>query len=147
MRGGGSIPIVGDFVRELKIPTVMMGFGLPDDNLHAPNEKFHLSELSSGDRVDRAVAGVGGGVVQRLDDRWRSRGYVLAGGRARGWGRIRRCWTGREALVRACGRRSCGGSAARWRSLSSEAQRWRIMGGWCRMCVLAVGRWAGWRRR
>jgi acetylornithine deacetylase/succinyl-diaminopimelate desuccinylase-like protein len=36
VRGGGSIPIVGDFVRELKIPTVMMGFGLPDDNLHAP---------------------------------------------------------------------------------------------------------------
>jgi acetylornithine deacetylase/succinyl-diaminopimelate desuccinylase-like protein len=48
VRGGGSIPIVGDFVRELKIPTVMMGFGLPDDNLHAPNEKFHLANFFRG---------------------------------------------------------------------------------------------------
>jgi len=48
VRGGGSIPIVGDFVRELKVPTVMMGFGLPDDNLHAPNEKFHLRNFYRG---------------------------------------------------------------------------------------------------
>ena len=48
VRGGGSIPIVGDFVRELKTPTVMMGFGLPDDNLHAPNEKFHLTNFHRG---------------------------------------------------------------------------------------------------
>src|SRR6201987_5812592 len=46
--GGGSIPIVGDFVRELKTPTVMMGFGLPDDNLHAPNEKFHVPNFHRG---------------------------------------------------------------------------------------------------
>ena len=48
VRGGGSIPIVGDFVRELGIPTLMMGFGLPDDNLHAPNEKFHLANFHRG---------------------------------------------------------------------------------------------------
>ncbi len=48
VRGGGSIPVVGDFVRELKIPTVMMGFGLPDDNLHAPNEKFNLANFHRG---------------------------------------------------------------------------------------------------
>ena len=48
VRGGGSIPIVGDFVRELGIPTVMMGFGLPDDNLHAPNEKFHIANFHRG---------------------------------------------------------------------------------------------------
>jgi acetylornithine deacetylase/succinyl-diaminopimelate desuccinylase-like protein len=48
VRGGGSIPIVGDFVRELGIPTVLMGFGLPDDNLHAPNEKFHLANFHRG---------------------------------------------------------------------------------------------------
>ena len=36
IRSGGSIPIVGDFERYLGIPSVMMGFGLPDDNLHAP---------------------------------------------------------------------------------------------------------------
>jgi acetylornithine deacetylase/succinyl-diaminopimelate desuccinylase-like protein len=48
VRGGGSIPIVGDFERHLKIPTVMMGFGLPDDNIHAPNEKFHLANFYRG---------------------------------------------------------------------------------------------------
>jgi acetylornithine deacetylase/succinyl-diaminopimelate desuccinylase-like protein len=48
IRGGGSIPIVGDFIRELGIPTLLMGFGLPDDNLHAPNEKFHLANFHRG---------------------------------------------------------------------------------------------------
>jgi acetylornithine deacetylase/succinyl-diaminopimelate desuccinylase-like protein len=48
VRGGGSIPIVGDFERHLKIPTVMMGFGLPDDQLHAPNEKFHIANFYRG---------------------------------------------------------------------------------------------------
>lgn len=48
IRSGGSIPIVGDFERHLKIPSVMMGFGLPDDNLHAPNEKFHISNFHRG---------------------------------------------------------------------------------------------------
>jgi len=48
VRGGGSIPIVGDFIRELGIPTILMGFGLPDDNLHAPNEKFHLANFHRG---------------------------------------------------------------------------------------------------
>src|SRR6201996_2544476 len=47
-RGGGSIPIVGDIERHLKIPAVMMGFGLPDDNLHAPNEKFHIANFFRG---------------------------------------------------------------------------------------------------
>jgi acetylornithine deacetylase/succinyl-diaminopimelate desuccinylase-like protein len=48
IRSGGSIPIVGDFERHLKIPTVMMGFGLPDDNLHAPNEKFKIENFHRG---------------------------------------------------------------------------------------------------
>jgi acetylornithine deacetylase/succinyl-diaminopimelate desuccinylase-like protein len=48
VRGGGSIPIVGDIERHLKIPAVMMGFGLPDDNLHAPNEKFHIANFYRG---------------------------------------------------------------------------------------------------
>ncbi|MBS1832063.1 MAG: dipeptidase [Acidobacteria bacterium] len=48
IRSGGSIPIVGLFEEHLRIPSVMMGFGLPDDNLHAPNEKFHLANLFHG---------------------------------------------------------------------------------------------------
>lgn len=48
MRSGGSIPIVGLFLQHLKIPSIMMGFGLPDDNLHAPNEKFHLPNFYGG---------------------------------------------------------------------------------------------------
>jgi acetylornithine deacetylase/succinyl-diaminopimelate desuccinylase-like protein len=48
VRGGGSIPVVGDFIQKLKVPTLMMGFGLPDDNLHAPNEKFYLANFYRG---------------------------------------------------------------------------------------------------
>ena len=48
IRSGGSIPIVGDFDKHLGLPSVMMGFGLPDDNLHAPNEKFHLKNFELG---------------------------------------------------------------------------------------------------
>jgi acetylornithine deacetylase/succinyl-diaminopimelate desuccinylase-like protein len=48
IRSGGSIPIVGDLDRHLGLPSVMMGFGLPDDNLHAPNEKFNLENFRLG---------------------------------------------------------------------------------------------------
>jgi acetylornithine deacetylase/succinyl-diaminopimelate desuccinylase-like protein len=48
IRSGGSIPVVTDFQSVLKIPSVMMGFGLPDDNLHAPNEKFHIPNFYRG---------------------------------------------------------------------------------------------------
>jgi acetylornithine deacetylase/succinyl-diaminopimelate desuccinylase-like protein len=50
IRSGGSIPIVGDFDRHLGVPSVMMGFGLPDDNIHAPNEKFNLTNYELGIR-------------------------------------------------------------------------------------------------
>jgi len=48
IRSGGSIPIVGCFDQSLGIPSVMLGFGLPDDNLHAPNEKLHLPNFYRG---------------------------------------------------------------------------------------------------
>ncbi len=47
-RSGGSIPIVGLFDKHLGIPSVMMGFGLPDDNLHSPNEKLFLPNFYRG---------------------------------------------------------------------------------------------------
>lgn len=48
IRSGGSIPIVAAFEESLGVPSVMMGFGLPDDNLHAPNEKLHLPNFFRG---------------------------------------------------------------------------------------------------
>ena len=42
VRSGGSIPVVNTFQEILGIPAVLMGFGLPDDHIHSPNEKFHL---------------------------------------------------------------------------------------------------------
>lgn len=42
VRSGGSIPVVNTFQKILGIPAVLMGFGLPDDGIHGPNEKFHL---------------------------------------------------------------------------------------------------------
>jgi acetylornithine deacetylase/succinyl-diaminopimelate desuccinylase-like protein len=57
IRSGGSIPIVGVFQKSLGIPSVLMGFGLPDDNIHAPNEKFYLPNLFRGiDAVQRFFA-------------------------------------------------------------------------------------------
>ncbi len=54
LRGGGSLPIVHAMIEELSrpgqgdIPVVMIGFGLPDDRTHAPNEKFHLPNFYQG---------------------------------------------------------------------------------------------------
>ena len=47
-RGGGSIPIVALFEKELGIKTVLMGFGLDSDNLHSPNEKFDVANYFKG---------------------------------------------------------------------------------------------------
>jgi len=48
IRSGGSIPIVGDFATRLGIPTILMGFGLPDDGLHSPNEKYKVANYYAG---------------------------------------------------------------------------------------------------
>lgn len=47
-RGGGSIPIVALFEEILGIKSVLMGFGLDNDNLHSPNEKFDLFNYYKG---------------------------------------------------------------------------------------------------
>ncbi|MGZ3940199.1 MAG: dipeptidase [Flavisolibacter sp.] len=48
VRGGGSIPICSILERELGIKIVFMGFGLDNDNLHSPNEKFNLENYYKG---------------------------------------------------------------------------------------------------
>lgn len=48
LRSGGSIPVVNAFQEHLGIPSVLMGFGLPEDRIHAPNERFHLPNFFRG---------------------------------------------------------------------------------------------------
>jgi acetylornithine deacetylase/succinyl-diaminopimelate desuccinylase-like protein len=48
LRSGGSIPVVNLFQERLEIPTALMGFALPDDRIHAPNERFFLPNFERG---------------------------------------------------------------------------------------------------
>lgn len=48
IREGGSIPIVGVFHEVLQVPVMLIGFGLSDDCLHSPNEKFNISHYFNG---------------------------------------------------------------------------------------------------
>jgi acetylornithine deacetylase/succinyl-diaminopimelate desuccinylase-like protein len=47
-RGGGSIPIVALFEKELGIKSVLMGFGLDSDDIHSPNEHYGLFNYMKG---------------------------------------------------------------------------------------------------
>jgi acetylornithine deacetylase/succinyl-diaminopimelate desuccinylase-like protein len=47
-RGGGSIPIIASFEKILGLKTVLMGFGLDNDNIHSPNEKFDVANYFKG---------------------------------------------------------------------------------------------------
>jgi acetylornithine deacetylase/succinyl-diaminopimelate desuccinylase-like protein len=48
VRGGGSIPICSILEKELGIKIVFMGFGLDNDNLHSPNEKYNIENYNKG---------------------------------------------------------------------------------------------------
>jgi acetylornithine deacetylase/succinyl-diaminopimelate desuccinylase-like protein len=50
IREGGSIPIVSTFASVLQCPVLLLGFGLNDDGLHSPNEKFNISHFYNGIR-------------------------------------------------------------------------------------------------
>ena len=65
VREGGSIPIVATFAEVLRVPILLLGFGLSDDRLHSPNEKFNISNFFGGikavvhflDRLERVEPG------------------------------------------------------------------------------------------
>ncbi|MEK0338416.1 MAG: M20/M25/M40 family metallo-hydrolase, partial [Nitrosopumilus sp.] len=48
IREGGSIPIVRTFQETLNIPCLLLGFGLPNENAHAPNEWLDLENFKNG---------------------------------------------------------------------------------------------------
>jgi acetylornithine deacetylase/succinyl-diaminopimelate desuccinylase-like protein len=48
---GGSIPVVGDFERILGAPVLLIGFGLPGENAHAPDEWMSLENFANGMRA------------------------------------------------------------------------------------------------
>ena len=48
IREGGSIPLIPDIQDAFKIPVILMGFGLPDENAHAPNERMDLGNYQNG---------------------------------------------------------------------------------------------------
>jgi acetylornithine deacetylase/succinyl-diaminopimelate desuccinylase-like protein len=47
-RSGGTIPLVAELQRRFKVPIILLGFGLPDDDIHAPNEKISLPNFFRG---------------------------------------------------------------------------------------------------
>jgi acetylornithine deacetylase/succinyl-diaminopimelate desuccinylase-like protein len=54
IRSGGSLPVLSAFAQQ-GIPAIVSGFGLPQDNFHAPDESFALASLDLGRRAARAL--------------------------------------------------------------------------------------------
>lgn len=57
IRCGASVPVTEQIQRLLGLDAVLMGFGLPDDNLHSPNERFRLAQLYQGAVASAAFLG------------------------------------------------------------------------------------------
>ncbi len=61
IKSGGSIPVAGMLKDKLGIDTIFMGFGLDDDRVHSPNEKFEVACFTLGARSHAALLGELGG--------------------------------------------------------------------------------------
>ncbi len=55
LREGGSVPIIGDIKRITGLDSLMIGLFLPEDNLHAPDESFHLGVMKNGIAVSKRI--------------------------------------------------------------------------------------------
>ena len=55
MKEGGSIPIVADFKKMLKLDTLLIGFAQQTDNVHSPNERFRVADFERGCRTAAAL--------------------------------------------------------------------------------------------
>lgn len=69
LHSGGTIPIVGEFQRLFGVPTVLMGFALPDGGMHAPNEKANLPTLHRGTRACIEFLDLVGSALRTRDHR------------------------------------------------------------------------------
>ena len=72
LRSGGSIPVVHEFQRRFGIPTILLGFASPGDNLHGPNEKFSLKNFARGIHTSIAFLEELGGAAQTFVTRPRA---------------------------------------------------------------------------